>query len=180
MLRTFDNVSRFTAGTLGEPGSRSFWIQLRSGNVLVSVAAEKSQVSLLGERFQEMLREIRLAHPDIERPALIEDREGLETPVIGEFRIGAIAIFFDEFTEKVQVDLREVNIDVDEEELFEIDSPSLDNIQVVRAFLSLAQVKSFVVRAEALVKAGRPPCPFCAFPIDPLGHICARANGYRR
>ena len=180
MLRTFENVSRFTVGTLGEPGSRSFWIQVRSGNVLVSVAAEKSQVSLLAERFQEMLREIRLAHADIERPKLIEDREPLETPVIGEFRIGAIAIFFDEFTEKVQVDLREVNIDVDEEEIFEIDSPSLDNIQVVRAYLSLAQVKSFALRAEALVKAGRPPCPFCAFPIDPLGHICARANGYRR
>ena len=129
MLRTFENVSRFTVGTLGEPGSRSFWIQVRSGNVLVSVAAEKSQVSLLAERFQEMLREIRLAHADIERPGLIEDREPLETPVIGEFRIGAIAIFFDQFTEKVQVDLREVNIDVDEEEIFEIDSPSLDNIQ---------------------------------------------------
>ena len=180
MLRTFENVSRFTAGTLGEPGSRSFWIQIRSGDVLVSVAAEKSQVSLLGERFQEMLKEIRLAHPDIERPGIIEDREPLETPVIGEFRIGAIGIFFDEFTEKVKIDLREVNVDVDEEELFEIDSPALDQVQVVRAYLTLAQVRSFALRADALVKAGRPPCPFCALPIDPSGHICARANGYRR
>ena len=180
MFRTFENLSRFIAGTLGEPGSRSFWIQMRSGNDVVSIAAEKSQVSLLGERFEEMLREVRLAHPDIERPGLIEDREGLETPVIGEFRVGAIAIFFDEFTEKVQVDLREVNIDVDEEELFEIDSASLDNVNIVRIYLTLAQVKSFAVRAQALVKAGRLPCPFCAFPIDPSGHICARANGYRR
>lgn len=180
MLRTFENVSRFIVGTLGEPGSRSFWLQVRSGDELISIAAEKSQASLLGERFEEMLREIRLAHPDIERPGLIEDREGLETPVIGEFRVGAIAIFFDEFTEKVQVDLREVNADVDEEELFEIDSASLDNVNVVRVYLTLAQVKSFAVRAQALVKAGRLPCPFCAFPIDPSGHICARANGYRR
>jgi uncharacterized repeat protein (TIGR03847 family) len=180
MLRTFENVSRFTVGTLGEPGSRSFWIQVRTGNVLISVAAEKNQVSVLGERFMEMLKEIRIAHPNIERPEIIEDREPLETPVIGEFRIGAIAIFFDEFTEKVQVDLREVNIDVDEEDLFEIDSPSLDGVQVVRVFLTLQQVKTFAKRAEALVRAGRPPCPFCALPIDPLGHICARANGYRR
>lgn len=183
MVRTFENVSRFIAGTLGEPGSRSFWIQVRSGNSLVSLAAEKSQVSVLGERFQEMLREIRLAHPDIERPGLIEDRDGLETPVIGEFRVGAIAIFFDEFTEKVQVDLREVNlreVDVDEDELFEIDSASLDGVEVVRVYLTLAQVRSFAARAESLVKAGRTPCPFCAMPIDPLGHICARANGYRR
>lgn len=180
MLRTFENVSRFVAGTVGEPGARSFWIQVRSGNDLVSVAAEKSQVSLLGERFEEMLREIRLAHPEIERPGLIEDREGLEMPVIADFRVGAIAIFFDEYIEKVQVDLREVNNDFDEEELFEIDTASLDNVQVLRIYLSLAQVKSFAVTAQALVKAGRLPCPFCAFPIDPLGHICARANGYRR
>jgi uncharacterized repeat protein (TIGR03847 family) len=180
MLRTFENVSRFVVGTLGEPGSRSFWIQARSGDELVSIAAEKSQVSLLGERFEEMLREIRLAHPEIERPGLIEDRESLETPVIGDFRVGAIAIFFDEFIEKVQVDFREVDIDVDEDEIFEIDSASLDDVHVVRLYLSLAQVKSFAVRAQALVKAGRPPCPFCALPIDPLGHICARANGYRR
>lgn len=179
-MRIFENVSRFTVGTLGEPGSRSFWIQVRNGDSLVSLAAEKTQISLLGERFEEMLREIRLAHPEIERPGLIEDRGGLDNPVIGEFRIGAIAIFFDEFTEKVQVDLREVNIEVDEDEVFEIDSASLEDVQVVRVYLSLAQVKSFAVRADALVKAGRPPCPFCAFPIDPMGHICARANGYRR
>lgn len=180
MMRTFESVSRFVVGTLGEPGSRSFWIQVRSGDELVSLAAEKSQVSLLGERFEEMLREIRLAHPEIERPGLIEDREGLETPVIGDFRVGAIAIFFDEFLEKVQVDFREVNVEVDEDELFEIDSASLENIEVLRVYLSLAQVKSFAVRAGALVKAGRLPCPFCTLPIDPSGHICARANGYRR
>lgn len=180
MLRTFENASRFIVGTLGEPGSRSFWIQVRSGNVLVSVAVEKGQVAILGERFEEILKEIRLAHPTIPRPSIIEDRQPLETPIIGEFRVGAIAIFFDEFTEKVQVDLREVNIDIEDEELFEIDSPSLDNIQVVRVFLSLEQVRSFSIRAAALVKAGRAPCPFCGNPIDPLGHICARANGYRR
>lgn len=180
MLRTFENISRFTVGTIGEPGSRSFWIQLRDGDVLVSVAAEKTQIFALGERFQEMLKEIRLAHPEIDRPHLIEDREPLETPIVGEFRIGAIAIFFDEFTEKIQVDLREVNNEVDEEDLFDIDSPSLDGVQVLRAFLSLSQARSFAVKAEALVKAGRPPCPFCAMPIDPFGHICARANGYRR
>lgn len=180
MLRTFENVSRFIVGTLGEPGSRSFWIQVRSGDELVSVAAEKSQVSLLGERFEEMLREIRLAHPEIERPGLIEDREGLETPLIGDFRVGAIAIFFDEFLERVQVDFREVNNEVDEEELFEIDSASLDDFEILRVYVTLAQVKSFAVCAGALVKAGRLPCPFCALPIDPSGHICARANGYRR
>lgn len=179
-MRVFENVSRFTAGTQGEPGSRSFWIQIRSGDSLISAAAEKSQVAALGERFEEMLREIRLAHPVIPRPTGITDKEPLEIPVIGEFRIGAIAIFFDEFTEKVQVDLREVNMENDDDDFFEIESPSSDEIEMVRLHLTLDQVKTFSVRAQSLVKAGRLPCPFCANPIDPRGHICPRANGYRR
>jgi hypothetical protein len=31
-----------------------------------------------------------------------------------------------------------------------------------------------------VVSAGRPACPFCSQPLDPSGHICPRANGYRR
>ena len=27
---------------------------------------------------------------------------------------------------------------------------------------------------------GRPPCPFCGGPLDPEGHLCPRANGFRR
>lgn len=183
MMRTFDEISRFTVGTIGEPGNRSFWLQLRSGNVVVSMAVEKSQVALLGERMSEMLKEIRLAHPEIARPKLVEDSQPLEAPIIGEFRIGAIALFFDESRERVLLDLREVanNFDsADEIDLFEIDSPALDEIQVVRALLSLDQVLAFADRAANLVRAGRPPCPFCGNPVDPLGHICARANGYRR
>jgi len=34
--------------------------------------------------------------------------------------------------------------------------------------------------ASAVVSAGRPPCPFCNQPLEPSGHICPRANGYRR
>ena len=33
---------------------------------------------------------------------------------------------------------------------------------------------------SAVVSAGRPPCPFCGGPLDPGGHVCPRANGYRR
>jgi uncharacterized repeat protein (TIGR03847 family) len=42
------------------------------------------------------------------------------------------------------------------------------------------QARAFARRAVALVAAGRPNCPFCGRPIDADGHICPRANGYRR
>jgi uncharacterized repeat protein (TIGR03847 family) len=52
--------------------------------------------------------------------------------------------------------------------------------QSVRVVLSPPQARSFVRRARALVSAGRPPCPFCGGPLDPTGHVCPRANGYKR
>jgi uncharacterized repeat protein (TIGR03847 family) len=60
----------------------------------------------------------------------------------------------------------------------EIDEVSADEVFVVKITASYA--RDFVARANALVSAGRPPCPFCLQPLDPEGHICPRANGYRR
>jgi uncharacterized repeat protein (TIGR03847 family) len=40
--------------------------------------------------------------------------------------------------------------------------------------------RAFVKRAELVIEAGRPDCPFCGNPIDPDGHLCVRANGFRR
>ena len=53
-----------------------------------------------------------------------------------------------------------------------------DEVFVVKITASYA--RDFVARANALVSAGRPACPFCLQPLDPDGHICPRANGYRR
>ena len=78
------------------------------------------------------------------------------------------------------------NVDVDEERTRAAEAPSVeepdeidaDEVFVVKITASYA--RDFVARAQALVAAGRPSCPFCLQPIDPHGHICPRANGYRR
>ena len=33
---------------------------------------------------------------------------------------------------------------------------------------------------DKLIEAGRETCPFCGGPMDPGGHLCPRANGFRR
>ena len=40
------------------------------------------------------------------------------------------------------------------------------------------EAKAFDDRAEKVVSAGRAPCPLCAEPLDPEGHVCVRLNGY--
>lgn len=177
MLRTFKDISRFTVGTVGLPGERTFYLQFKSGNIVISASLEKSQVAALSERLNYMLKEIRLVHPLAPRPQLLRDSLPLEIPVMDEFRIGSIAIFFDEESELIQVDLREINVSEDENEE---DLVQLNEVEVIRLFITPSQAKTFHDRAELVIAAGRQPCPFCGFPIDPQGHLCARANGYRR
>ena len=77
------------------------------------------------------------------------------------------------------VDLEEADEDaVEAEEVEEAAEISADEVFVVK--ITAAYARDFVARANALVSAGRPPCPFCLQPLDPDGHICPRANGYRR
>jgi uncharacterized repeat protein (TIGR03847 family) len=177
MLRIFENVSRFTVGTVGMPGERTFYLQFTSGNQVISSSLEKSQVAALSERLNYMLKEIRLVHPLAPRPQLIRDSLPLETPVVEEFRIGSLAIFYDETQELIQIDLREINAGEEEDEE---DLPLVDSVEMIRLFITATQAKTFHDRAELVIAAGRQPCPFCGFPIDPHSHLCARANGYRR
>lgn len=64
-------------------------------------------------------------------------------------------------------------------ELEEDDEPGPGDT-VMRVILSPAQARAFAARCARAVEGGRPSCPFCGLPLDPGGHICPRANGYRR
>ena len=52
--------------------------------------------------------------------------------------------------------------------------------EVLLVSLPPAVARAFSKRAQSVVAAGRPPCQFCGQPLDPSGHLCPRANGYRR
>ena len=54
----FEHPDRFTAGTVGEPGNRSFYLQAREGDRISSVLLEKIQVALLAERLTQLLADV--------------------------------------------------------------------------------------------------------------------------
>ena len=54
----YDPPDRFVAGTVGEPGQRTFFLQARGGGRVTSVALEKQQVAVLAERVDELLDEV--------------------------------------------------------------------------------------------------------------------------
>ena len=183
----YDPPERFVAGTVGQPGSRTFFLQARTGARLTSVALEKAQVSVLAERVDELLDEVlRRTGGSAPVPALAtadsEDNRPLDTPIEEEFRVGTMSLAWDGESQRVVIECfaEGASDETDDAEDDAEDGEEAATGPVLRVSLTGAAARAFAKRAIAVVAAGRPPCPFCAGPLDPEGHICPRANGYRR
>lgn len=169
-------ATRFIVSAIGEPGERQFFIQVKSSDGLNSVTLEKTQVIALTERFEELTRELRrgkLATAADLSAATVADDLPMELPIDEDFQVGVISITWEK--DLVFVNIQAISQD---EDLILDDLNSGPDLII--ATLRIDQVKGFCERAKSIVNAGRPACPFCGLPIDPLGHLCPRANGYRR
>jgi len=176
----FDPPERFVAGTVGQPGERTFYLQASGGGRTVSVALEKVQVQVLAERLEELLEEVRrkgAGEVPVVVPKELEDTAPLDAPVEEEFRVGAMGLAWDGEDEVVVVEaLAPAEGDAEVEPLVDTD----EGPDALRVRITPDAARAFVVRAQRVVAAGRPPCPLCALPLDPEGHICPRQNGHRR
>ncbi|KQW52904.1 hypothetical protein ASC77_00900 [Nocardioides sp. Root1257] len=190
LVHGFDPPERFVAGTVGPPGQRTFFLQARAGARLVSVALEKQQVQALAERIDELLDEVLAStHGDPAIPAMaplgLDDSDPLEQPIEEEFRAGTMTLSWDSSDERLVIEVfpyseaavitPEQVADLDDEDFEE---PEPDEVFLVR--IPAGTARAFVKRAEQVLGAGRPDCPFCGGPVDPDGHLCVRANGFRR
>ena len=179
VMHEFDPPERFVAGTVGEPGGRTFFLQARTGPRLVSVALEKQQVAVLAERVDELLDEVMASTGnDTLIPAVapmgLDDSEPLEQPIDEQFRAGTMTLSWDPSLARIVIEVFPLTDSTEEDE----EEPEPAEVFLVR--LEAGRARAFVKRAELVIEAGRPDCPFCGNPIDPEGHLCVRANGFRR
>lgn len=176
IVHGFDSPQRFVAGTVGEPGARTFFLQARDATQLVSVALEKQQVEALAERVDELLDQVmaesgtRAVVPAVAPLDLVDDGP-LEQPITEEFRAGTMTLSWDPDDERVVIEVFPVGEEPE-------DGAEPPEMLVVR--LQPGQARAFAQRSGKVIEAGRPTCPFCGQPIDPEGHLCVRANGFRR
>ena len=175
----FDPPDRFVAGTVGQPGERTFYLQASAGGRTVSVALEKVQVRVLAERLEELLETARRSGGDVPVTAgrALEDTAPLDAPVEEEFRVGTMGLAWD--GERVVVEALAQAEAVEGEEVEPL-SDAIEGPDALRVHLSPDSARAFVQRAQRVVAAGRPPCPLCSLPLDAEGHICPRQNGHRR
>lgn len=152
---------RFTAGALGPPGQRIFYLQGRESGTVVTLKCEKEQVAALGEYLAGLLGKLPGAAP----PAA--DAADLIEPVEAAWAVGAIGIGYDQARDRILVEASELQ-----------EEDAGDEAATARFLISRGQAAGFVVRAQVLMQGSRPICPFCTGPIDPGGHVCPRSNGH--
>ena len=153
-MRSLGSIDHFIVGAVGEPGRRTFLIEIADGADLEWFLIEKEQAAALAERGLALLREldIRVADPG---PVLAD---------VGEptFRVAEIGIGADESTIVVVL------------------SPQDEATESVGFTIDVQTFGAMARRALQIVVSGRPKCLFCGLPVDPDGHTCPSVNGDRR
>jgi uncharacterized repeat protein (TIGR03847 family) len=177
VVHTFDGPERFVAGTVGQPGDRTFFLQARDGGRVVSVALEKMQVQLLAEKMGALLDEARRRGGAVPPPAAVDsdDVGPLDAPVEEEFRVGQLSLAWDAEKGVVTVEAM-ASLAEDEAPVSALDDTATEGPAVLRVVIAPSEARAFVRRAERVIAAGRPPCWLCGLPLDPGGHVCPRLN----
>jgi uncharacterized repeat protein (TIGR03847 family) len=177
-LVEFDPPDRFVAGTVGPPGQRTFFLQASSGRRLSSVSLEKQQVMVLADRINDLLDSYAGGAGGDHAAADVVDNAPLDTPIEDDFRVTTLSLAWDEGRRVVVIEA--LDRDPDDPEAGVDPEVLAEEPRQMRVVLPPSRARAFARRAQSVVSAGRPPCPFCGGPLEPEGHICPRSNGYKR
>ncbi|ATG51377.1 hypothetical protein CFK38_07440 [Brachybacterium vulturis] len=170
-VHEFDWPDRVVIGMLGRPGSRTFYLQARTGEQIVSIALEKEQSALLALKIDEILDQLiavednRYSVPT-STPVELVDNDPLEA-VQEQFRAGTIGIGWDPTTAQVLIEAHPLPADDDA-----LDAGAAADSEMLRVRMPVGTARAFTQRTREIVDAGRPLCTICGHPIDPDGHIC--------
>ena len=164
---------RVVIGTIGQPGDRTFYLQVRAGTQIVSIALEKQQSAQLAEKIDEILDQLLTIDGNpfsvpTSTPVELVDNDPLEDP-LEQFRTGAMSLGWDPTTAQIVLEAYPIN-DVDGDEPFDLDGADEPEMLLVR--MPVGTARAFTKRTREIVAAGRPLCTICGYPIDPDGHTC--------
>jgi uncharacterized repeat protein (TIGR03847 family) len=165
MSLDFSEPEHITADFVGQPGQRTFYLQVAEEGHAVEVLVEKQQVAGLGELLRELLADVGT------QPPVVWDVDGmrLREPLDPLWRAGSIGVGIDPQLGRVVMEVTEF---VPEDEAREPEQ--------MRIWLSESQAAWLAAHADWAVQQGRPECRLCGLPMEPDGHVCPRSNGDSR
>ena len=166
---------RVVIGTIGVPGQRTFYLQVRAGKQIVSIALEKQQSAQLAEKIDEILDQLITLEGNpfsvpTSTPIELVDNDQLEA-VEEQFRTGVMSLGWDPTTAQIVIEAYPLP-DVDTEDEAFPDDDDTDASEVLRVSMPVGTARAFAKRTREIVGAGRPICALCGQPIDADGHTC--------
>ncbi|HUQ77614.1 MAG TPA: DUF3090 family protein [Patescibacteria group bacterium] len=126
-LFSFDPPDRFIAGTVGQPGNRTFFLQARLAGQIVSVVLEKVQVAVLAERLGVLLDELEARGVTAAAEGVMTDTGPLDEPINETFRATTLTLGWDGDTEQILVEAR---AEADDDEHIHLDETDDDDEDV--------------------------------------------------
>ena len=144
----FDPVTHITAGAIGEPGHRTFFIQAQHGLDTISLLCEKLHVQALIQAIDEMLANLEAEFGITRHSDLTVDEAvmAIKEPVDPLFPVGAMGLGYDANRDRV--------LHVAQEAVGE--DAQRDPLEV-RFFATRAQMQALSAYAKEVVARGRPP-----------------------
>ncbi|MCC9146833.1 MULTISPECIES: DUF3090 family protein [unclassified Arthrobacter] len=177
-VHEFEWPDRVVVGTVGVPGQRTFYLQVRTGKRIVSIALEKLQSAQLAEKIDEILDQLMTVqgnpfHVPASTPLELVDNDDLEA-VHEQFRAGVMSLGWDPTTAQLVIEAYPLDdVDEDDDGFLEDDDDETDDAsEVLRVSMPVGTARAFAKRTREVVGAGRPICVICGQPIDADGHTC--------
>ena len=175
-IHEFDWPDRAVVGTIGLPGARTFYLQVRAGTQLVSIALEKQQAALLAEKIDEILDQLITLEGNpysvpTSTPIELVDNDQLDA-VQEQFRTGAMSLGWDPTTAQVVIEAHAITtVDAGDDDQW-LEEDGADEPEKLLVRMPVGTSRAFAMRTREIVGAGRPTCPLCGYPMDADGHIC--------
>ena len=150
----YSDVAEFAAGAIGEPGARTFLLQLTGPWGRHTYLLEKGQVAALSAGTDQLLREMGQPTGAVTAaPDLIDD--------VPRFRVSQLGLGYDELDGVAVLTVESVAEGDDD----------------VTYRMTLGQLAAAAQQGATAVTGGRPPCPNCGLAMDPDTHACPTTNG---
>ena len=168
MSRSFElpEADWATVGTVGEPGQRTFYLQARQEDQLLTLKLEKQQVAALAHFLGEVLADLPATSGEAAPPT------DLVEPVLAEWPVGGLQLSYDTVADRIIILAEEIGLEAEAEE-------RPDDLGVARIGITRTTAAAIVDVGAELVDAGRPICGLCGRPMAPEGHSCPKTNGHK-
>jgi uncharacterized repeat protein (TIGR03847 family) len=162
-LFQFTQVTKLIAETFGDPGMRTFRINVDSASSTAKIWVEKEQLSELCSTMNQLFHEATNIEYLNTSPL-----QNIEAPPLSniEFKPDKIALGYDKHTSMFIIDAYSPQED--------FDNPTL------RIWVEANKVETFCKEGLLIVSSGRLICELCKKPKEPNGHHCDLSNGHSK